>query len=56
MNEKFVALAMILIGVFFLFFGIKFQDKGAAGYITKIRMIGAAILLFVSALALLIRS
>lgn len=51
---QFGGLLLILISFLLIRAGIRFQDNGAAGYLTKIRLIGAGILIFIGGIALLI--
>ena len=49
---KLFAFILFLLSLLFLRMGIKFEDKNAAGYLTKIRLIGVSILLLIGAIAL----
>ena len=51
---QFGGIILILISFFLIRAGIRFQDKDAAGYLTKIRLIGGGVLIFIGGIALLI--
>ena len=48
-------IVLICISIVVIRAGIKFEDKGAAGYLTKIRLIGGGLLLLIGGITLLIK-
>lgn len=52
---RLVGLVLICISIITIRAGLKFEDRGAAGYLTKIRLIGGGLLLLIGGIALLIK-
>jgi hypothetical protein len=52
---RFGGIVIVCISFLLIRAGIKFEDKEAAGYLTKIRLIGGGILLLIGGVAILIK-
>jgi hypothetical protein len=50
----FLAILMLGCSIYLFKAGFEFEDKEAAGYLTKIRLIGTGLLLLIGAIALLV--
>ena len=49
---KIVSIILIIFVFYLIRSGIRFEDKGAAGYLTKIKLFGAALLFLILAIGL----
>ncbi len=52
--NKLIGIILIVVVVALVKFGFNFKDEKAAGYLTKIRLYGTAILLFILAISFFI--
>ena len=50
-----IGILLIFTGFFFIYTGIRFRDKDAAGYLTRVRLLGACLLILIGGMALLVK-